>query len=73
MDYATLRIFGCPAYSLVDSQKRRKLESKSKKRVFIGYTGWVNGYRLWDLETRSVFSSIDVVFDEDTVMQGGQR
>ena len=38
MDYATIHIFGCPAYNLVDSQKRNKLESKSKKCIFIGYT-----------------------------------
>ena len=28
VDYSTLRIFGCLMYSLVDSQKRNKLESK---------------------------------------------
>ena len=33
MDYSTLRIFDCPAFNLVDSQKRKKLESKSKKCI----------------------------------------
>ena len=28
MDYSTLQIFGCPAYSLDDSQKKNKLEFK---------------------------------------------
>jgi len=46
VDYSTLRIFGCPAYSLVDSQKRNKLESKSKKCIFIGFTKGVKGFRL---------------------------
>ena len=73
MDYATIRIFGCPAYNLVDSQKRNKMESKSKKCIFIGYTAGVKGYMLWDPETRSAFVSRDVVFDEDTVMQGGSK
>ena len=31
VDYSTLRIFSCSAYSFVDSQKKNKLESKSKK------------------------------------------
>ena len=31
MDYSILWIFGCPSYNLVDSQKRNKLQSKSKK------------------------------------------
>ena len=35
MCYSILQIFGCPAYSLVDSQKRNKLESKSKKCIFL--------------------------------------
>jgi len=36
VDYSTLRIFGCPAYSFVDSQKRNKLEFKTKECIFIG-------------------------------------
>ena len=50
--------FDCPAYSLVDSQKKNKLESKSKKCIFIGFTKGVKGFRLWDLKTRSAFRSL---------------
>jgi len=50
VDYSTLRIFGYPAYSLVDSQKRNKLEFMSKKCIFIGLTKGVKGFRLWDPE-----------------------
>jgi len=46
VDYSTLQIFGCPTYSLVDSQKKNKLESKSKKCIFIGFTKGVKGFRL---------------------------
>jgi len=69
VDYSTLRIFGCPAYSLVDSQKRNKLESKSKKCIFIEFTKGVKGFRLWDPEKRSVFTSRDVVFDEESMLR----
>ena len=73
VDYATIHIFGCLAYNLVDSHKRNKLESKSKKCISIGYTAGVKGYKLCDPETRSAFVSRDVVFDEDIVMQGGSK
>ena len=43
VDYSTLRIFGCPVYSLVDSQKRTKLKLKSKKYIFIGFIKGVKG------------------------------
>ena len=69
VDYLTLWIFGCLAYSLVDSQKRNKLESKSKKCMFIGFTKRVKGFRLWDFETRSVFTNRYVVFDEELILQ----
>ena len=65
VNYSTLRILGCPAYSLVDSQKRSKLMSKSKKCIFIGFTKKVKGFRLWDPEKKSVFTYRDVVFDDE--------
>jgi len=45
MDCSTLWIFSFPAYSLVDSQKRNKLESKSKMCIFIGLTKGVKGFK----------------------------
>jgi len=55
VDYSILRIFGCPVYSLVDSQKRNKLEFKSKKCIFVELTKGVKGFRLWDLEEKERF------------------
>jgi len=57
VDCSTIRIFGCPAYSLVDSQKRNKLESKSKKCIFIGFIKGVKGFRLWDPEKKAPLSA----------------
>jgi len=48
-----LRDFRLPTYSLVDSQKKNKLESKSKKCAFIGFTKRVKDFRLWEPEIRS--------------------
>jgi len=55
VDYLTLQIFGCPAYSLVDSQKRNKLEFKFKKCISIGFTKGLKNFRLWDPEKRSIY------------------
>jgi len=69
MDYSTLQIFSCPTYSLVDSQKRNKLEFKSKKCIFIGFTKGVEGFRLWNPKKRSAFINRDVIFDEDSMLR----
>jgi len=69
VNYSTLQIFGCPVYSLVDSQKRNRLDSKSKKCIFIGFTKGVKSFRLWDLEKKNAFTSKDVVFNEKSILQ----
>ena len=54
---------------MVDSQKRNKLESKYKKFIFIEFTKRVKGFRFWDPEKKSAFTSRDVVFDENSMLQ----
>ena len=69
MDYTTFQIFSGPTYSLVDSQKRYKLESKSMNCIFIGFNKRVKDFKLWDSEKRSAFISRDVVFDKESILQ----
>ena len=59
----------CPTYTLVDSQKRNKLKSKFKKCIFIGFTKGAKSFRLWDPEKKSVFTSRDVIFDEESMLR----
>ena len=54
---------------MVDNQKKNKLEPNSKKYNFIGFTKGVKGFKLWNPETRSVFTSGDVVFDQESMLQ----
>jgi len=61
MDNSTLRIFGYPTCSLVDSQKRNKLESKLKRCYFIDFT------------KKSAFISRDVIFDEESMLQAKSK
>ena len=59
-----LRVFGCSAYAHVPKVERRKLDSKSRKCVLLGYGTNQKGYRLYDLERMKVIHSRDVVFNE---------
>lgn len=60
-----LRIFGCIGYALTPSQQHQKLDSKSKKCIFIGYSNESKAYKLYDPNTCKVIISRDVIFNED--------
>jgi len=67
------RIFGCPAYVHIPSEERSKLDSKSKKCIFIGFKKEVKGYKLWDLVLEKVVISRDVVFDEKSMLKAFKK
>ena len=52
VEYSSLKIFDCPAYVHMQSGKRSKLDSKSRKCVFLGFVKGVKGYRLWNQSQR---------------------
>ncbi|GJT59267.1 retrovirus-related pol polyprotein from transposon TNT 1-94 [Tanacetum coccineum] len=60
-----LRIFRSIAYVYVPSQRRSKLDDRSKKHVFVGYDKQSKGYKLYNPVTRKVVMSRDVEFDEE--------
>ncbi|KAL4327456.1 hypothetical protein AHAS_Ahas13G0101900 [Arachis hypogaea] len=45
-NYSSLHIFGCPVYVMYNSHERTKLDPKSRKCIFLGYTDGVKGYRM---------------------------
>ena len=59
-----LRIFGCAAYRHVMDDERKKLDPKTEKCVFLGYSENRKGYRLFDTRRQKAIHSHDVVFDE---------
>lgn len=59
-----LKVFGCDAYAHVPDEKRRKLDTKSEKLMFIGYDKNSTNYRLFNPITRKVIISRNVVFNE---------
>ena len=58
------RVFGSICYSHVPKDERGKLDFKSKKCVFVGYSMFSKGYRVYDLENKKTIISRDVIFNE---------
>ncbi|KAK4399803.1 Retrovirus-related Pol polyprotein from transposon RE2 [Sesamum angolense] len=48
-------------------QKRHKLEEKTEKGIFLGYSTQSKGYRIYNLKTKKLIISRDVEFDEDAM------
>ncbi|CAL5403117.1 unnamed protein product [Camellia sinensis] len=62
---AHLRIFGCIAYAHVPDEKRKKLDDKGVKGIFLGISEQSKAYKLYNPITEKIVISRDVVFDED--------
>jgi len=61
-----LRVFGSITYALVPEARRQKLDSRSAKCILLGYDeeGGSKVYRLYNPETKRVFTSRDIIVDE---------
>jgi hypothetical protein len=59
-----LKVFGCDAYMHVPRENMSKLDNKVGKCIFIGYKDVIEGYKLWNLVTKKIVHSGDVVFRE---------
>lgn len=53
-DLSVLRVFGCTAMALVPNEKRKKLEKKSMKCIFVGYQENSKAYRLYNTKTKKI-------------------
>jgi hypothetical protein len=56
---ARLKIFGSEVYTKIQGPLK-KLDSCSKKGIFVGYN--MNGYRIWDPNTKKTYTSRNVTF-----------
>lgn len=59
------RIFGSIAYAFALSEQRQKLDDKSIKCIFIGYSEEFKGYRLYNPDSEKLIISRDVIFNEN--------
>src|SRR5579871_3456526 len=62
-----LRTFGCIVYTYILKEKRHKLDWKTTKYIFLGYSG-TNQYRLWDPEKKDIIIAKDIKFDESRII-----
>jgi hypothetical protein len=60
-----LRTFRCVAHVKDTRPHLRKLDDRSKPMIFVGYEAGSMAYRAYDLATRRLHITRDVVFDED--------
>ncbi|GKV28744.1 hypothetical protein SLEP1_g37756 [Rubroshorea leprosula] len=68
-----LRIFGCVAYAHVPDQKRKKLDNKGEKCIFLGVGNQSKAYKLYNPSTKKIVISRDVVFDEEQIWPGSEN
>ncbi|KAL4347795.1 hypothetical protein GQ457_17G000690 [Hibiscus cannabinus] len=65
-DFSTLKVFGCLTYASILPKPKTKMDPKAVRCVFIGYPKNMKGYRLFNLDTKEIFVSRDVVFCEQS-------
>jgi len=59
---AHLKLFDCDAFVHLPKERRRKLDKKEIKHIFIGYKEGMKGYKLWDPASRRKMCSRDAIF-----------
>ena len=65
-NFSHFRVFGCICYILNDREKLGKFQAKSDKGVFLGYSINSRAYRVFNLRTKTIMESINVVVDDFT-------
>ena len=63
-DYSFLHNFGCACYPYLRHYAMSKLDSRSERCVFLGYSAFHHGYRCLSMSSGRIFISRDVVFTE---------
>ena len=66
-----LRVFGCDAFAHIPLKQRKKLDSKTEKCIFLGYSTHSKAYRLYSLQRQSIIVRRDVTFNEDSFVREG--
>eukprot|EP00794_Sanderia_malayensis_P002050 gene2050-biopygen1853 len=69
-DVSALKVFGCIAYVHVPKEKRKKLDKKSTKCIFIGYPEDRKAYKFYNPATKKMSISRDALFLEKTFHEG---
>jgi hypothetical protein len=65
LNVAHLRTFGCIAYTHIPSELRKKLDDRSEKCIFTGYSETSKAYRLYNPISKKLILNRDVKFLEN--------
>ena len=65
LDYRFLRTFGCMCYPYLQHYAVTKLDSRSERCVFVGYSAFHHGYRCISMTSGRLYISRDVIFTEN--------
>ena len=63
-------MFGCTYYILNDREHLGKFQAKNDKGIFLGYSLNSRAYRIFNLRTKTIMESINVVVDDLTDVAG---
>ena len=59
------QIFGSDCYILRDKENLEKFDAKSDKEYFLGYSSTSRAYRVYNLRTKTVMKSSNVVINDE--------
>jgi hypothetical protein len=65
VNYSSVQVFECLMYVMYNSYERTKLDSKSRKCIFLGHANNVKGFLHLNPIARKVVVSRDVLFTEN--------
>ncbi|KAK2448739.1 putative mitochondrial protein [Trifolium repens] len=71
--YEHIKIFGCLCYVKNLSKQRDKFDSRAERCVFVGYPKGQKGWTVYNLRTREIYVSRDVVFYENVFPYASQE
>jgi hypothetical protein len=64
-DASKFRVFGCDVFAKVPDKLCRDFGEKAFRGIMVGYTPDAPGYRIYNLATRQITTSVHVVFQEE--------
>ncbi|UYV69578.1 hypothetical protein LAZ67_6004014 [Cordylochernes scorpioides] len=59
--------FGCEVFYKLKNHQRHKLEAKSKRGIFVGYSRCRRAYRVFDITARVILETADIHFRENNM------